>query len=64
MTGDDLRKHIARLTAADRRALRTWIARSYGVDGNPAVYARTGGTHRPPASAQHARNGPWLRAGA
>jgi len=62
MTSDELREHIAQLTAADRRALRTWIARAYGIDGHPVTHAPAGGTHRQPASAQHARHGPWLGA--
>ncbi len=41
MTSDELREHIGRLTAADRRALRTWIARAYGIDGNPAPDSST-----------------------
>lgn len=46
MSIDELREHIARLTAADRRALRTWIARAYGCDGNVATITRTGGTEK------------------
>jgi len=41
MTIDELREHIGRLTAADRRALRTWIAQAYGIDGNPAPDSST-----------------------
>ncbi len=37
MSVDELRELIARLTPADRRALRTWIWKAYGVDGNPAT---------------------------
>lgn len=58
MTSDELREHLARLTAADRRALRTWIARAYGIDGNPATHARAGGTHRQPTRAQQSQNAP------
>ena len=44
---EELRDGVARLSAADRRVLRLWLVREYGVDGNAAQYASRKAPHEP-----------------